>query len=122
MGRPQKIRTIILPNMTKESKEKYLNGEYGYGDKADFICHKCGKIKTASIQGYKPDSLCRSCASKRRMSEMKIKSYLFREDVHPADRELAISGEYDTVRVWCKICNDFIPRTKEDLVCPECGL
>ena len=57
MGRKKKINKMILPNMTEESRRKYLAGEYGYGAKADFICHKCGKIKTATIQGYRPDSL-----------------------------------------------------------------
>lgn len=117
----KKINKMILPNMTPESRRKYIAGEYGFGDKADFICHKCGKIKHVTIQGYRPDSLCRSCAGKRRMEELHIKDYLFREDVHPADRELAISGDYDQVRVWCKHCQDFIWRTKEDVVCPKCG-
>lgn len=116
----KKVNKMILPNMTEESKRKYLAGEYGFGDKADFVCHKCGGIKSATIQGYRPDSLCRSCASKRRMSELLIKEYLFREDVHPADRELAMSGDYDKVRVWCKHCTAFIPRAKDDDVCPQC--
>lgn len=117
----KKVNKMILPNMTPESRRKYIAGEYGFGDKADFVCHMCGKIKHVTIQGYKPDSLCRSCAGKRRMEELRIKDYLFREDVHPADRAIAISGDYDQVRVWCSTCADFIYRTKEDLVCPGCG-
>lgn len=117
----KKVNTMILANMTDESRAKYVAGEYGFGDKADFICHKCGAVKHVTILGYRPDSLCRSCASKRRMSEKLIKEYLFREDVHPADHELAISGKYDTVRVWCGKCGDFIPRTQIDLSCPRCG-
>ncbi|MFA5448828.1 MAG: hypothetical protein WC292_00080 [Clostridia bacterium] len=117
----KRVNTMILANMTEESKQKYLAGEYGFGDKADFICHKCGIIKHVTIMGYRPDSLCRSCAAKRRMKELRVKDYLFCEDVHPADRELAMSGEYDTVRVWCKKCEDFILRTKDDKVCPACG-
>lgn len=121
MGRKKKINKMILPNMTEESRRKYLAGEYGYGAKADFICHKCGKIKTATIQGYRPDSLCRSCAAKRRMKELGIRDYLFKEDVHPADRELAISGEYDKIRVWCNYCQRFVYRTKKDIKCPKCN-
>ena len=117
----KKIKPMVAANMTEESRKKYLAGEYGFGDKADFTCHKCGAIKHVTIQGYRPDSLCRSCASKRRMSELRVKEYLFREDVHPADRELAVSGDYDTVRVWCNKCEDFVLRTKEDVVCPRCG-
>ena len=117
----KKINTMILPNMTEESRRKYLAGEYGFGDKADFVCHVCGAIKHVTIQGYRPDSLCRSCAMKRRLEERKVKEYLFREDVRPADRELAISGNYTTVRVWCNHCRDFVDRTKEDLKCPRCG-
>ena len=117
----KKINKMILPNMTEESRRKYIAGEYGFGAKADFICHKCGVIKHVTIQGYRPDSLCRSCASKRRMEDMRIKEYLFREDVHPADRQQAMSGEYDSVRVWCNTCSDFVARTKEDLKCPRCG-
>ena len=121
MGRKLKINKMILPNMTEDSRKRYLAGELGFGAKADFVCHKCGRVKHATIQGYRPDSLCRSCASKRRMAELSLKDYLFREDVHPADRETAMSGRYETVRVWCKHCNRFVARTQADLTCPKCG-